>query len=96
MTKEQIKQMVEDEFEAQMYELGHGCEREDVEEVVLLNMIANYQYRKIGRDDLLACAEYMGTKLDMVAVDKMVAKYWRRKELQAEKKAAKLAAKKGV
>ena len=91
MTKSEIKQFIEEQFDYHMSEFD--LTREEAEEVVLINTIGYYYEDKISQEDLIECTNYLGCKLDLDAIEKEKAEKKKRaeyrKQLRERKKAQK-------
>ena len=67
MTKEEVKNYVEDIIDYHCDEFG--LEREEVIETVMINIIFSYERNELTKEDLLKCADYLEYELDMDVID---------------------------
>ena len=67
MTKEEIKEYVENDIQYHMDEFG--LEREEVEGVVMDNIILRYIDNKISKEDMLQCADYLKYDLNLDIIE---------------------------
>ena len=70
MTKEEIKQYVENDIE---YHCGEfDLPREVAIEPVMINIVYRYKIGKLSREDLTACADYLGYTLNVDLIDQQI------------------------